>query len=218
MFISKGVFFNNKNNKLMKIKTKWRRTCLTVALTGATAAGFAQKGMEVLPANEKWFVGAGAGVHFYVGESDGKALFGDKVSPGGELSVGKWITPALAVRLQLNGEHVTGAYEKGDREPWNFMHVHVDAMLDVISWWKGVDEERKYRAIPLAGIGVASALHRGRTVPTFTLGLLNSFRIHESLDLNVEAKGAIVGDKLNGISQGGGEGSASLTAGFTYYF
>lgn len=202
----------------MKIKTRWRRTWLTVLLTGAVATGFAQKSMEVLPANEKWFMGAGAGAHFFIGESDGKALFGDRVSPGGELSVGKWITPALAVRMQLNGEHVTGVYEKDSRESWNFMHVHVDAMLDVFSLWAGADENRRYRAIPLAGIGVASALHRDRTVPTFTLGLLNSFRIHESLDLNVELKGSIVGDKLNGVKQGKGEGSVSLTAGFTYYF
>lgn len=202
----------------MRIKTKWKCACLTAILTGASAAGLAQKPMEVLPANEKWFVGAGAGVHFFVGESDRKALFGDRVSPGGELNVGKWITPALAVRMQLEGVHMTGAYENGKKESWNFLHAHVDAMVDVISLWKGVDEERTYSAIPLVGIGVASALKKDRTVPSFTLGLLNRFRVHESLDLNVEVKGSIVGDKLNGISQGRGEGDASLTAGFTYYF
>ena len=66
----------------MRIKTKWKCACLTAMLTGASAAGLAQKPMEVLPANEKWFVGAGAGVHFFVGESDRKALFGDRMSPG----------------------------------------------------------------------------------------------------------------------------------------
>ena len=106
--------------------------------THFVSADLAKTTMEVLPANEKWFVGAGAGVHFFVGESDRKALFGDRVSPGGELNVGKWITPALAVRMQLEGVHMTGAYKDETRESWNFLHAHVDAMVDVISLWKGV--------------------------------------------------------------------------------
>ena len=52
-----------------------------------------------------------------------------------------------------------------------------------------------------------------------TVGVLNRFKVSEHLDINVELKGNLVGDKLDGCASGKkGEGAAALTAGLTYNF
>ena len=85
---------------------------------------------------------------------------------------------------------------------------------------KGADEERVYSCIPLMGIGMAVAPYDGtRSTVAFSLGILNRIRLAEQLDLNIEAKGTIVGDKLDGEVTGSrGEGSAALTVGLAYTF
>lgn len=94
-------------------------------------------------------------------------------------------------------------------------------MLNLSELAVGADEERLYSAIPFMGIGVArrAARHNADAVPTLTIGLLNSFRMNEHLCLNIEGKGSIVGDKLDGLAGGrSGEGTLTLTVGMTYNF
>ena len=192
---------------------------ITVVLVSAGTTVAAQGKMEAYPANEKWFVSGAVGAHLYVGDYDKHAQFGDRISITGEVSGGKWITPVLGARLQISGLHAAGEDAKGNAESWNFMLFHMDAMVDVMNWWCGVDETRTYSAIPLIGAGVANAPGKNTTTAVFTVGVLNRFKVSEHLDINIEIKGNIVGDRLDGCATGkNGEGAATLTAGFAYNF
>ncbi|MFI3285526.1 MAG: hypothetical protein R3Y08_02625 [Rikenellaceae bacterium] len=50
-----------------------------------------------------WFAGVGAGTLVYVGEFDGDMSFADRMAPALNLSLGKWITPCVALRLEYSG-------------------------------------------------------------------------------------------------------------------
>lgn len=175
--------------------------------------------MEAYPANEKWFVSGSVGAGVYVGDYDMHAQFGNRISITGDVSGGKWITPVLGARLQISGMHASGEAMNGRSESWNFMMYHADIMVDVLNWWCGVDEERTYSLIPLVGGGVANAPGLNTTTGVLTVGVLNRFKVSEHLDINVELKGNLVGDKLDGCASGKkGEGAVALTAGLTYNF
>ena len=150
---------------------------ITVVLVSAGTTVAAQGKMKAYPANEKWFVSGAVGAHLYVGDYDKHAQFGDRISITGEVSGGKWITPVLGARLQISGLHAAGEDAKGNAESWNFMLFHMDAMVDVMNWWCGVDETRTYSAIPLIGAGVANAPGKNTTTAVFTVGVLNRFKV-----------------------------------------
>ena len=155
----------------------------------------------------------------YVGDYDKHARFGDRISITGEVSGGKWITPVLGTRVQISGLHSAGKDAKGNTESWNFMLYHIDALVNVMNWWCDVNEARTYSAIPLIGVGIANAPGKKVTTAAFTVGLLNRFKVSEHLDINIEIKGNLVGDRLDGCATGkNGEGAATLTAGFAYNF
>ena len=99
------------------------------------------------------------------------------------------------------------------------MMYHAVIMGVGMNWWCGVDEERTYSLIPLGGGGVANAPGLNTTTGVLTVGVLNRYKESEHLDINVELKGNLVGDKLDGCASGKkGEGAAALTAGLTYNF
>lgn len=175
--------------------------------------------MEAYPASEKWFVSGSVGAGVYVGDYDMHTKFGNRISITGDVSGGKWITPVLGARLQISGMHASGEAKNGKSESWNFMMYHADIMVDVLNWWCGVNEERTYSLIPLVGGGVANAPGLNTTTGVLTVGVLNRFKVSEHLDINIELKGNLVGDKLDGCASGKkGEGAAALTAGLTYNF
>lgn len=192
---------------------------LAVAILAIAGTATAQSKMGVYPANEKWFVSGVVGAHLYVGDYDKHTKFGNRISVTGEVSGGKWITPVLGARLQISGMHAIGKDMKRNTESWNFMVYHVDAMVDIMNWWCGMSEKRIYSAIPLVGVGVANAPGKKTTTAALTVGLLNRFKMSEHLDINIEIKGNLVGDRLDGCATGkNGEGAATLTAGFAYNF
>ena len=194
----------------------WLLTAVVLASAGTATA---QSKMEAYPANEKWFVSGAVGTHLYVGDYDKHARFGDRISITGEVSGGKWITPVLGTRAQISGLHSAGKDAKGNTESWNFMLYHIDALVNVMNWWCDVNEARTYSAIPLIGVGIANAPGKKVTTAAFTVGLLNRFKVSEHLDINIEIKGNLVGDRLDGCATGkNGEGAATLTAGFAYNF
>ena len=57
---------------------------------------------------DNWFVTAGGGIQVYFGESDTHGNFSDRIAPALDISVGKWITPSVGMRLQYSGLKAKG--------------------------------------------------------------------------------------------------------------
>lgn len=59
---------------------------------------------------DNWFLGIGVGGQVFHGENDWRMRFGDLLSPTFDLSIGKWVTPAVAVDLTFSPAIFKGLY------------------------------------------------------------------------------------------------------------
>jgi outer membrane protein OmpA-like peptidoglycan-associated protein len=110
---------------------------------------------------------------------------------------------------------------------FNYMNLHGDVMFNLSNLFCGYKEKRLYNLTLTGGIGWGVAGDNtygavkviGKRDVTANVGLLNSFRLGEALDLNLEAHTMIVKDIFDGeIGGRREEAAAAVTLGLTYKF
>lgn len=180
------------------------------------------------------FFGVAGGVNLYMGEGDSKGAFGKRLAPAVELSLGKWITPSVGLRLQYTGIQAKGfstvqtvyTNDVADKDglftkKFNMMNAHADVLWNLSNAIGGYNETRTWDFIPFAGFGVARSAKNSNTNVQLSgnVGLLNKIRLGNVVDLTLEAKYMIVKpefDKFVGNKKF--DGMASLTAGISIKF
>jgi outer membrane protein OmpA-like peptidoglycan-associated protein len=181
------------------------------------------------------FVSVGGGANLYFGETDMDVAFGKRSAPALDISLGKWITPAVGVRLQYAGLKGKGGspwatqfvYDTSDgffAKKFNYTFVHADALWNASTTFGGYRADRFWEFVPFAGFGAAIA---GNTTgdklrnKEFALaaGLLNKIRISPALDANLEFRGMLVNQVFDNVVGGRWpEGMGSITVGLSYKF
>ena len=84
-----------------------------------------------------------------------------------------------------------------------YIHAHADVLFNVTQMVCGYNEDRFYSLIPYAGLGFATTLERASTTGrhsnevTASVGILNRFRINRAWDINLDIRGAYVGDHFD---------------------
>ena len=182
------------------------------------------------------FVSVGAGAQMYVGDHDGRIGFGDRLSAALDISAGKWFDNGIGVRLSYSGLSAKGAtrwdeaHSTGENVPgwgigmsyskFNLFNLHADAMFNLHTLIKGEDENRVWTTAPYVGIGCVHAMDVPKNSSLgFNAGWMNSFRINSRLDANIDLRGLIMGDGIDGEKGGVKlDGMLTLTAGLTYKF
>jgi len=185
---------------------------------------------------DNWFVSAGGGVQIYNGEYDNRLTFGGRLSPALDLSLGKWITPSVGVRVQYSGLRVIGAVSSLGRykeealigcpgcylERFNMFNLHGDFLWNVSNAIGGYRADRLLEFIPFVGVGYARSWKKDISPVKevgFTGGLINKVRLTPAIDLNLELKVLLVNDRFDGFENGEGiEELTTATIGFTYNF
>ncbi len=182
---------------------------------------------------DNWFISAGGGIQVYFGQCDARESFGKRISPALDISVGKWVTPSVGVRLQyagLQGKGLTYGKLPYSTDPtqngyykqkFNTMNLHADVLWNVSNAWGGYREDRFWSFVPYAGFGWArssdSDTHKNELAATF--GLLHNLRICDALDINIEMKTMIVNQRfVYTMGHKGVNAIGSITAGITYKF
>lgn len=185
-----------------------------------------------------WFVSAGGGVNLYFGDHDKQVKFGKRLAPAVDVAIGKWFTPGIGVRFAYSGLSVKGATQTGihstgeevpgkggygywlTKQKFNFFNFHLDAMFNVSNLLFGYNPNRVYSLSPYVGLGVMKTNDTPKaTEIAGHFGLLNSFRLCDALDLNLDIRGTLVSDAFDGEASGrGGEGMLTATVGLTYKF
>ena len=185
-----------------------------------------------------WFVSAGGGVNLYFGDHDKQVKFGKRLAPAVDVAIGKWFTPGIGVRFAYSGLSVKGATQTGihstgeevpgkggygywlTKQKFNFFNFHLDAMFNVSNLLFGYNPNRVYSLSPYVGLGVMKTNDTPKaTEIAGHFGLLNSFRLCDALDLNLDIRGTLVSDAFDGEAYGrGGEGMLTATVGLTYKF
>ncbi len=182
---------------------------------------------------DNWFISAGGGVQVYFGKSDTHGDLGKRLAPALDISIGKWITPSVGVRLQYSGLQAKG-YSYGDmpfsegtadnkgfyKEKFNTMNLHGDFLWN-ISNAIGGEVDRFWNFVPFVGFGWAQA--KGNDITNNELaanvGLLHNLRISDALNVNIEMRSMFVNQRFAGTTGGKSINAlGTVTAGLTYNF
>lgn len=183
-----------------------------------------------------WFIGVGGGTQIYFGDHNKQLSLKNRLSPALDLSVGKWFTPAVGVRLMYSGLSINGATQNGSHstgeriteKPWDgywleyqefdFFNLHADGLVNLSNLFCGYRQDRFYNASPYLGLGWMDTWQSPRAHEvSANIGLLNEFRISDAFNLALDVRGAFVNDRFDGEGGGKwGEGLLSATVGVTY--
>ena len=209
---------------------------------------------EVGTFNDNWSIGIGGGANVYLGEHDRQMNFGDRISPNLDVYVTKWFTPVVGMRIGYTGLNFRGAtnlmtgfpnstgerYEpyESDHQPlywqkFNFFNVHADFMLNLVNLIGGY-KERVFNTSLYAGVGLARAYSHKSVVEnpvannrlSGNLGLFNTFRLCDALDLNIDLRGTLLPESFDGevgVRPDGGDvyesdGFVTASLGLAYKF
>lgn len=225
---------------------------MLLALAGLTSAAWAQNSAsevveyEVIQVQDKyqvitnpfwsnWFFSIGGGAEATFGDNDSAGSFGKRISPTLNVSVGKWFTPGLGLRLQYSGLQARGFtydagadYVKGTqlkdgyyKQRFDYMNLHGDVMFNLNALFGGYNQHRVYEIIPYVGAGFTHNYSKPhREALSVNAGIINKFRISNAIDINLELSAMGVEDKFDGEVGGdhGYDGVLSATVGLTYRF
>lgn len=108
-----------------------------------------------------------------------------------EGSATKWFNPIVGARVQLIGGRLNASDNEGRKSNW--LMPHADAVLNLSNWIGGYREDRVYYAKLFAGGGVSIVNVNNDASSGFaaTAGLINTFRVCDFLDINLELKGIL---------------------------
>lgn len=183
---------------------------------------------------DNWFFSIGGGAQVVFGNGDHIGNFKDRISPAMNISVGKWFTPGLGLRMQYSGLQAKGfttdevaAYS--DRSPlgdgsykqrWDFMNLHGDILFNLNTLFAGYNPDPIYEVIPYIGAGFTHSYSRPHIhAATLNAGIINRFRVTSVLELNLELSATGTEGKFDGEHGGKHDydGILGVTAGVTYY-
>ena len=223
---------------------------MLLALAGLSSAAMAQQKTEVVeyeiiqvqdkyqvitnPFWSNWFFSIG-GAEATFGDNDSAGSFGKRISPTLNISVGKWFTPGLGLRLQYSGLQARGfTYDKGAdyvkgaelkdgyyKQRFDYMNLHGDVMFNLNALFGGYNQHRVYEIIPYVGAGFTHNYSKPhREALSVNAGIINKFRISNAVDINLELSAMAAEDKFDGEVGGdhGYDGVLSATVGLTYRF
>lgn len=184
------------------------------------------------------FISVGVGGQMLFGDHEKQMKFGDRISPALDIAFGKWITPEVGVRLMFSSWRINGATQNGelsdggaiDGKPWhdywltdqkiNYMNLHGEVMFNLSNLFCGYNPKRIWNVSPYIGMGWMHIFSDEKTNEIgANLGIYNSFRLSDALDLNLDVRGTLVNDDFDGERGGRNEeGILSATVGLTYKF
>lgn len=216
-----------------------KKCLLVIALAVACSPAFAQSTALELQSKkgpyltnrlfDNIFIGVAGGINIYQGENDSH---GNHIAPALDISVGKWVTPSVGLRMQYSGLKANGwssykspyATGKPDakgfyKEKFNTMNLHADVMWNISNAIGGYKATRLWNFVPYVGFGWArsAANNQHKNELAFTYGLLNNIRVSNLIDINLEVKQMVVNQRFDGVATGAtGEDMTTITAGLSF--
>lgn len=182
---------------------------------------------------DNWFFSVGGGAQVLFGDQSDLGKFKKRIAPALQISIGKWFTPGLGLRLQYSGlqsksfSSEPSAYSKPHmlsegyyQDKFNYMNLHGDILFNVSNMIAGYNEDRIYDFVPFVGFGFAHSYDAPRRNSlAFNFGIINTFHLASAWDLNLELYGMGTENKFDGkTTSKGPDFMAGATVGITYKF
>lgn len=153
----------------------FRRLFTVLALSALAATAFAQESNKDAEGNtvrhpyltngfgDNWFIGAAGGVNTFIAKDNE-----NKITPEFEVTVGKWFTPSVGMRLGFSGlrmkevykgdfhHHFTPAGHSADKAEYTYgyAYAHGDLMWNISNAIGGYKENRFFEFIPYVHTGL----------------------------------------------------------------
>ena len=107
-----------------------------------------------------------------------------------------------------------------EESEYNMGNLHADVLFNLSNLLCGYNPNRVWNCSPYAGLGWARVYDSPSAKEvSANVGVFNSFRLSDALDLNLDVRGMFVNDRFDGEGGGRfGEGNLSATIGLTYKF
>lgn len=181
---------------------------------------------------DNWFVSAGFGVNSLTQLSFQQPRLTGAAAPALELAVGKWVSPAIGVRVALQGiayaghgndprEYVTASATSGEwayREQFNFVYPHIDLLWNVRNTFRGY-QERGLMMAPYAHFGAIQEFgngHDGDREYAAGAGLLVQGPVSGALGWHVDLRGTAFTAAATGDRQAPHSVGLTALAGLQY--
>ena len=128
-----------------------------------------------------WFVSLGGGVQVMTADRGENGVgLSETLSPNFAVSLGKWWTPGLGLRLHSHLPFYKN--ELGDQH--NAYALYGEAMFNLTNMFCGYKQDRLYNAIPYVGFGRLWGDAKGWS--PWTLGYLSTFRLTNSWSIDLD--------------------------------
>lgn len=176
-------------------------------------------------ASDNWYIGLGGGTNLYMtkGENDADGSFGDRLGWMGQIEIGRWNSPNWGFRAVIDGGAIEHIANVGYQDNHTWLGGHIDVMYDVINAWGSYNPDRVYSLVPYLGIGYmyglddwekpnSGAVFKGQNQSlTYNVGLINNFKLSNSVALFVELGWRVMQDSFDGTSGGDYEYDSMFT-------
>lgn len=163
-----------------------------------------------------WFLDFGAGAQVMFSDYSDHGKFKKRIAPAFNVSLGKWFTPGLGLRVQFSGFQAKGYSPLEDtntsgsrdaaglfKEKFNYMNLHGDVLFNVSNMLAGYNEDRVYDFVPYLGLGLTHSFDKPHTLAfAANFGIINTFHISRAWDINLELNGMLVEDRFDGVVEG----------------
>lgn len=176
----------------------------------------------------KWFT-PGLGVRLGVNGYESHGVAGWTGHKAGSQSALDYYRGFLT--KEVYGKEPGGGYDLY-KTKIEYLHGHLDVMLNLSQMLFGYNQNRFYSFIPYVGVGWISTLNKASNPAeyvhgyrndgysnevTANVGLNNRFRLSSALDLNLDIRGAYINDRFDQQVGGRwGEGLLTATLGLSY--
>ena len=222
-----------------------KKLVLSVAVALFATGAFAQtttteKAVKQYGFWDNWFIQGQIGASENFSENFSHSGIFKLTSPTAALSVGKYFSPEVGARIQVNGWEakdlglINEGYDisnYGSHSYYNtkFIGGNFDALFNLTNIFCPYKENRFFNLVGIMGIGAEYRFkinddavtedHEAQKFVSPRLGLQANFRLCEAVDFNVEANANLDDDLFNGLRTGKKyEGRGNLLVGLTYKF
>lgn len=179
------------------------------------------------------FFSLGLGAQTYITEYYNIGAITDHFSPEIDLSLGKWFSPVLGLRLQastsnargynlLNTPYIDPSQIVDDvyKMDFRYLNLHIDILFNLHSQFFDYNPNRFYELIPCFGMGWFAIIkdHIVDNEYAANAGIINQFRVSDRLNINLEFKALFIRSAIDGNNASRLSIPASAIIGVSYKF
>lgn len=148
--------------------------------------------------NTNWFLSVQGGGSLFKGSPVGCGDMYDRMKPTINISLGKWVSPFVGIRLDYEGMKL----KDGNLMTSKYQNYHADIMYNISSHFRrDIAAFSKWDIIPFVGTGLLRNCENKNRPFAFSYGLMARLHIANRLYLNGEISGTTTFSDFDGIGK-----------------